>query len=745
MDQATRRRSAPSLAPALDGSERTRARHLAQLYHRDRFLLDAAERFLVEGLAAGDGALAVATRDHLRRLGRRLRRRGLDPDALAARGRLVVADAGEALARIMRDGAPDPGRFHDVVGGLVRRASARRTRHVRAFGEMVTILVASGPPDGAARLEALWNDLLEREALSLLCGYPLGLFPRTADTPRFAALCAAHAEVLPAETYPILAGAADRLRAVSELQQQAGALQAEAAERRAAEALLEQQHEELAEFLENAAEGLHRVGPDRRILWANQALLALLGYAAEEYVGQPAAAFHADPEVFEGVWERLQRREAVRDQPGRLRCRDGSTRHVLINAAGAWTGGAFRYARCFIRDITEQRRLEDELRGRIAELAALDRRKDEFLAMLGHELRNPLSALQNALALLAADLPPERRAQAFRIARRQTDQLARLVDDLLDVARVTRGRVSLRQHPISLASVVERAVESTRPLFEGRLQTLALQAPAEPLTVHGDAARLEQVVVNLLSNAAKYTAPGGRIEVMLERREREAVLHVRDEGVGIAPDVLPRVFDLFAQGPQAPHRPQGGLGIGLTVVRRLVELHGGRVEARSAGAGQGSTFVVSLPLARAADARPRERRPETQGAHRSLDVLVVEDNPDAAETLVMLLELLGHRARVLGDGPGAVDAARERAPDVMLVDIGLPGMDGYEVARRVRQEPGLAGIRLIALTGYGRPEDRSRAAAAGFDHHLVKPVEIAALDAMLGQGRARAPRIGAGD
>jgi len=353
------------------------------------------------------------------------------------------------------------------------------------------------------------------------------------------------------------------------------------------------------------------------------------------------------------------------------------------------------------------------------------RAKDEFLAMLGHELRNPLAAVRNAI--VTARLDAARGARALEIASRGTDQLARLIDDLLDVARITQGRIVLRKEPTFLAEIIGRALESTRGLAEGRGHVVHVGLPGDPPRVDADPVRLEQVIVNLLTNAVKYTDPGGRIDVLVERDGADVVLRVRDTGIGIPAAMLPHVFDLFTQGERALDRAQGGLGIGLTLVKRLVELHGGGVDAHSDGPGSGAEFVVRLPaLVPAADGSVPvdfDGEPSVYGVR----VLLVEDNLDAAESLAMLLELLGHRVDVAYDGTTALDVARRVRPEIMLVDIGLPGIDGYEVARRVRRDPAVGGAVLVALTGYGRDEDRRRALAAGFDHHLAKPVDIARL------------------
>jgi PAS domain S-box-containing protein len=419
-------------------------------------------------------------------------------------------------------------------------------------------------------------------------------------------------------------------------------------------------------------------------------------------------------ECIDGCTEAFARREPWTRQL-RLRRHDGEYRWILDNAVPYFgVDGSFSGYVGSCVDITRRKLAEEELEH-------ASRRKDEFLAMLGHELRNPLSAVRSALAI--AGLDDSRRPRALEIARRQTDQLGRLVDDLLDVARITQGRISLRKEQVYLSETIQRAVESTRPVIERRGLRLTVALAPDPIRVEGDAVRLEQVFVNLLSNAAKYTDSGGRIDVTTERLGDEVAIRVRDTGIGIAPEMLPRVWDLFAQADRGLDRAQGGLGIGLTVTRRLVELHGGRIEASSEGLGKGAEFVVTLTALPVLTDEPRPSAPAQPPPQRSARVLLVEDNPDMAESLTTLLELLGHRVRSVSDGVTALDAARANAPDVMLVDIGLPGMDGYEIARLVRQDPDLKEVLLVAVTGYGRGEDKQRALEAGFDYHLVKPLD----------------------
>lgn len=370
-------------------------------------------------------------------------------------------------------------------------------------------------------------------------------------------------------------------------------------------------------------------------------------------------------------------------------------------------------------------------------LREADRRKDEFLATLAHELRNPLSPIRNALELLKIPRLDEAAARHSReILERQVHHLVRLVDDLLDVSRVTRSKIELRKEPVEFATVVARAVETAAPLIELQGHHLEISVSSESLLLDADPVRLAQVVANLLTNSAKYTEANGRIWLTAAREENQAVLRVRDTGIGIAPDMLPHVFDLFVQADQTSAKTQGGLGIGLTLVKNLVEMHGGRVEAHSEGLGKGCEFVVRLPLtARQADepvdAKVAEvSQPAPKSGHR---LLVVDDNHDAAISLAMLLRMLGHEVEVANDGRSALEMAPAIRPSVIFLDIGMPGMDGYEVARRLRQRPDMKHVVLVALTGWGQQADRRRSKDAGFNHHLVKPAEAKAIQMLLAE------------
>jgi two-component system CheB/CheR fusion protein len=409
----------------------------------------------------------------------------------------------------------------------------------------------------------------------------------------------------------------------------------------------------------------------------------------------------------------------------------GEVRWLEDRGQGEWDadGRLVRMAGIII-DITDRKRAEEALK-------EADRRKDEFLAMLAHELRNPLAPIVNAvhvLRLLDGDSGVLR--QQRDLIERQVQQMRRLLDDLLDVSRITRGKVDLQRETTDLAVVLGGAVETSRPLLEAKQHVLTVALPSRPVLADADPTRLGQVFTNLLNNAAKYTDVGGRVWLTLEQDGPEAVVRVRDTGVGMTADMLAAAFELFAQADRSLDRAQGGLGIGLTVARRLVEMHGGTLTAYSGGPGRGCEFVVRLPALPVGPEVPEPRcaAAPARAPVRPRRVLIVDDNRDAAESMALLLQLRGHDVRTAHDGPGGLAAADAFRPEVVLLDIGLPGMDGYEVARRLRRRPAGKGTLLVAVTGYGHEDDRRRSREAGFDHHLVKPTDPAAVADLLAGG-----------
>jgi len=816
-------------------------------YDSDAALLDEAADFIDAALRAGGTGILIATPGHVAQLRRRLAGFGsAEGGARWYPGRLVVLDAEETLAAFMLDGQPDGERFRAAVAPALAAAGANGGP-VHAYAEMVALLSARGEYGAAVRLEQLWNALGKEQSFSLFRGSP--------SAPPAAGSAFTHK--------PQQAGAA------APIQLQHQQLEAEIARRKAAEQTLRRREKEFADFVENAAEGLHRVAGDGTILWANRAELQMLGYSWEEYVGRHIADFHVDAPVIEHILTTLASGGTLYDQPARLRCKDGTVKHVVIHSNGHFEDGQLRYTRCFTRDATERHQRDaalaqrnrmllnapvatalltgpelrlrlanrrfcelvgrsdlegqafgaafphwqgsaiatlldrayasgqpvvaEELRvelaraaggfeerylqlsveplndhpdhsageeqgvilvaadvteqvrsrhslerahtereGLLEELTAANRTKDEFLAMLGHELRNPLSPIVTALQLMR--MRGESAALREReIIERQVEHLVRLVDDLLDVARATRGQIELKFEQVDVSLPVQKAVEMASPLLAQRKHRLAVEI--EPgILWQGDAMRLAQVVSNLLTNAARYTEPGGAVTLQARRGKPGWLrIGVSDNGIGLAPEMLEQVFGLFFQGKRSVDRIEGGLGIGLALVRNIVELHGGEVEAHSAGLGRGSEFVVCLPLplasagAAVACAAPVEEPAPAADGQR---ILVVDDNVDAADLLGQLLTAHGHRVAVFNDPLAALAAAPRLRPDLAVLDIGLPGIDGYELATRLRAVLGTHPCRLVALSGYGQEGDRVRSGEAGFEQHLVKPIgpdEIARL------------------
>jgi len=379
-------------------------------------------------------------------------------------------------------------------------------------------------------------------------------------------------------------------------------------------------------------------------------------------------------------------------------------------------------------DFIERCRMDDALR-------EADHRKDEFLATLAHELRNPLAPIRNAVQILRLEESPSPELKFTRdVLDRQTQQMSRLLDDLMDVSRIVGNRIDLRTERVDLASVLQAAVETSRPVIDGPGHAFSFMLPFERVHVDADATRLTQVFANLLNNAATYSEPKGRITLSARRDGNEVVVSVRDQGIGIPKEMLPRIFDLFTQVDRSLERSHAGLGIGLTLVKRLVELHGGHITAHSEGAGKGAEFIVRLPVSSAPMTQEFRGTSAMEGTDASVPrrVLVVDDNSDAATSLEVMLRMLGHETRTAFDGLVGLEVAAEFLPEVVFLDIGMAKMNGYEVARRLREQPWGKHIVLIAVTGWGQAEDRRRTTEAGFDHHVVKPADPLVLASLLG-------------
>ena len=473
---------------------------------------------------------------------------------------------------------------------------------------------------------------------------------------------------------------------------------------------------------------------DGRIVSWNTGARNINGYDEQEVLGRHFSIFYAPDAVARGEPERELRiaREQGRfeDEAWRVRKNGSMFRAEIIVTALYDPRGALQGYAKVTRDTTERRRMQA--------LEETSREINNFLAMLAHELRNPLAPIRNAIAVMRLHSFGDPRLEWCRdIVDRQVAHLSRLVDDLLDVSRITSGKIMLDMKTLELAQVIARAVEASTPLIEERGHVFEAVLPRKPVFVTGDVTRLSQVLLNVLNNAAKYTPAGGKITLIAAEEHGEAVVRVQDTGIGIPPDLLPRIFDIFIQGERTLDRTEGGLGLGLALVRKIVELHNGRVEARSSGAGAGSEFIVRLPLAVAPAARPAPVAPGPSPNSRGLRILVVDDNHDSADSMAALLDLRGHEVRQAYDGLGAVALAADFGPQIVLLDIGLPKISGYEVAQRLRTMPGLEHCKIVALTGYGHAEDRKRAAESGFDDHLIKPVDLPMLEALLQACRAK--------
>jgi PAS domain S-box-containing protein len=651
---------------------------------------------------------------------------------------------------------------------------------------------------------------------------------------------------------------------------QEGALEWEVQRRILVERALADRDRELSDFLENALEGLLKVGPDGTVSWLNGAALELLGCDKTQCVGRSIEEFHLDPDDAAESLQRLLAGETLHNHATTLRRADGAVRHVRIAANSHWDAGRLIHSRWFVRDVTHERLAESarahlaaivqssddaivsktlegiirswnraaerlfgytaeeavghpitliippervqeeqeilqklrcgeriehfetvrvaksgrridvaltispicnangvivgaskiardiserkaseqaqqrtigELRRAEEALREADRRKDEFLAVLAHELRNPLAPIRYAVAMARKGGRPEsERLQAQAIIERQVGHMGRLLDDLLDVSRITRGTLILRRSTVDLAAVVAAAQESARPLIESRGHALQIQLPAETLRLVADPVRLAQVLANLLINAAKYTDSGGRIELEARRKDGELIIAVRDNGIGISAEMMPRVFTLFAQASPALERSEGGLGIGLALVRGLLQLHGGSVTAHSGGVGQGSEFLLRLPIGNPGDIEGvyESRAPATVGT-KALRVLVADDNRDSAQTCAALLEASGHEVSVAHTGREAFELACRLEPDALLLDIGMPELNGYQLAQRIRGTGWGRRAILIAITGWGQEQDKRQARAAGFDQHLTKPIDPNGLEVLLQSAAASPP------
>ncbi|MFO1092725.1 MAG: ATP-binding protein [Planctomycetaceae bacterium] len=486
--------------------------------------------------------------------------------------------------------------------------------------------------------------------------------------------------------------------------------------------------------------GIFMIDPEGRIATWNSGAERVLGFSADEILGDTYGRIFTpeDIEKDQPEFELREAREKGRSEDERWHLRRNETRFWASGVVTPlWTAdGELRGYAKIVRDITQRK---------MAELAAVEanRIKDEFLAILSHEFRNPLGAILNATQLLTMDQADDEIVrQAAAVVERQAQGLVRMVDDLLDISRINSGKLLLQRERVELGEVLNHALESAQPMISTRNHQCTLSMPPAAIWLEGDRQRLAQIFANLIVNAAKYTDPSGEISIAVTQEGQQVVVRVKDNGAGILSEMLPRIFEPFVQADRSHDRTHGGLGIGLTFVKRVVEMHGGIVEAFSEGIGHGSEFTVRLHAVAEIETPQAGDAPAamSETGTRRLRILVADDNHDTAETLAMLLRKVGYETTTVDSGPAALQWAADEHPDVMIIDIGLPGMDGFEVARRIRSQESSKAIRLVAATGYAQAEDRDRALQAGFDHHLPKPIDFKVLMELLKEAEAQLKR-----
>ncbi|MDB4884211.1 MAG: sensor protein [Gemmatimonadetes bacterium] len=585
--------------------------HAVQFYDDEAFLATMVSEFLAGGLSSGQPVIVIATASHRKAFLAGLRELGVDVASARTSGQFTLLDAAQTLEKFMVGSRPDPRRFRDVVGGLIERSLvSRQQTALCAYGEMVDLLWKQGNAEGAIRLEDLWNDLAKSYDFSLLCAYNMGNFCRASDAEQFQMICAQHTHVAPTERY-VEGDAEARLLEVSLLQQRARALEAEIAhrevlEQRLRETVLALQHREreLRDVLENAAEGIHLVGPDGIIQWANDGELQLLGYRAEEYIGRHIAEFHADQDVIAGLLQRLTRGESVHAFPARLLHKDGSIRHVLINSNVRFEDGEFHNTRCFTRDITALHTAGVEResameRERVARAAAeqANRAKSDFLAVMSHELRTPLNAIGGYAELMELGIhgpvtPPQR--EALERIQRSQRLLQGLVNQVLNYARVESGNVRYNFVDVILDEALRTAEGSVVPQMRAKGIRYSYTGCDTAVIVRVDGEKLQQIVLNLLTNAVKFTNAGGTVALSVELSDDSVAVHVTDTGIGVAADKFEAIFDPFVQVDANYTRTRDGVGLGLAISRDLARGMGGELRIARSKEGEGSTFTLTI-------------------------------------------------------------------------------------------------------------------------------------------------------
>jgi len=737
-------------------------RHVVRLYASEGYLFETIVPFLSENLAANIPVVVIATSSHQKEFSKRLLQKGFDIDLICRTGKLRMFDARQVLSLFMDGTDINENRAKQELSQILEKPIADSTRcPLQVYGEMVNLLWRDGNPRAALLLEKLWNELQKTYSFSLVCAYAMSNFKEEDSHKYFEHMCEAHSEVGPAESYSMNADTDTKFREIVLLQKRAQELETELQHRKAIEEKLLKSEVALAKserrfrtLAEATCQIVWQTNAQGKLHELSQSWLDFTGVSIRAWeTDETANPVHPDDRShILATWKAALTQGLAFESEYRLRRRDGVYVPMAVHGVPVFNDdGSICEWVGTLTDISTRYQAEDERtqlliseRSARQEAEAANKAKDEFLAMLGHELRNPLSPIVTALELMKlrgdAKSTPEQKT-----IERQVHHMIRLVDDLLDVSRITRGKVAIKKRPLALSQVIAKAVEMASPLFDQREHHLFVDIPSVDMLVDGDEVRLAQVFANLLTNAAKYSNTGGNISISAQRENNNIVARIKDDGIGISSELLPRIFDLFVQGPRSSARSEGGLGIGLTLVRSLVSLHGGTVNVHSEGPGKGSEFFVSLPAAIAVEL-PNHAREEPE-IFRALPqeqrrrILLVDDNADAVELLAKLLQSFGHEVTIAADGPEALEVIGHTPIDIAILDIGLPVMDGYELAANIREQLGAATPHLIALTGYGQERDSDRSQKAGFVHHLVKPIDMDKLQQCL---KTLTPRLSSG-
>jgi hypothetical protein len=724
--------------------------HVVQFYENDGYLFETVGHFMGAGLLACDRVVVIASQAHREGFLQQLRTLDFDPEKALAEGQLRLLDAEETLAKFMVNGAPDRDRFHQLLDELIAKTTAGSAEaRIRLYGEMVDVLWRTGNRSAAIYLEQLWNEATQRHSFSLLCAYVMSNFYKQTDSdgldPELRAVCRSHSHVIGAEDFET---GADDFETVGHAPSDVSSLErvreleAEIEERKRVEqalrdALRERGDDSDSRFrllVETVGDyAIFMLDPDGKISTWNTGAERLKGYTRAEIVGKHFSVFYPPADVAAAKCEHeLEVAASVgrfEDEGWRIR-KDGSQfwANVVITALRDRNGILVGFAKV-TRDLTDRVRAEKERAHALAMQEAV-RQRDDFLAIMGHELRNPLASIVTAAHLirLRGGRANERE---MGILERQSRQMARLLDDLLDASRALRNKVNLLPKTLEIGQVLASAIELSHPLMEQRGHDLGVDVPDSGLLVEVDPERMAQVFGNILNNAAKYTPEGGKIRLSAVGAENVVSVTIEDTGQGIAREMLGRVFDLFVQGEGGAERNGSGLGIGLAVAKKLVHAHHGEILVQSDGPGCGSRFTVRLPAVNGSSKPLSHDNTNSRGQNNRRRILLVDDNRDAVEMMRTLLDHLGHQTHVAFDGPSALQACLEFHPDIVLLDIGLPGMTGYEVATRMRSFPGCESLPIIAISGYAREVDRAHALQTGFSDHLAKPIDIEKLQGLV--------------